>query len=135
MLKSWLSFAALLFATPALLANSYYTEQPKDAQAVVVSAANFHVKADGIADDTNALQQAIDNAHVAHEAGVVLLPSGRYRLTKTLYIWPAFHSSASVPRVPCLYSLKILPAFRAIQTTWSSLPATVRARASGTAPS
>jgi hypothetical protein len=88
MLKAWFSFATLLLAAPALLANSYYTERPKDAQAIVVTAENFPVKADGIADDTDALQQAIDKVHDAYNAGVVLLPSGRYRLTKTLYIWP-----------------------------------------------
>jgi sugar lactone lactonase YvrE len=40
-------------------------------------------------DDTAALQQAIDRLHEANGQGVVFLGPGRYRVTDTLYIWPA----------------------------------------------
>jgi hypothetical protein len=88
MFKAIFMAAALLVAAPTLKANSFYTLQPADPMAILVTSDHFPVKGDGIADDTDALQQAIDKAQDAHQAGVVLLPSGRYRLTKTLYIWP-----------------------------------------------
>lgn len=113
MFKPSLLFATLVLASPALLANSYYTEQPKDAQAVVVTAANFPVKADGISDDTDALQQAIDKAHDAHEAGIVLLPGGRYRLTKTLYIWPGVRLIGFGSTRPVLLLADNTPGFQA----------------------
>ncbi len=112
MMKIWLTFATLILATPTLLANSYYSELPKDTQAVVVTAANFPVKADGIADDTDALQQAIDKAHDAHEAGVVLLPSGRYRLSRTLYIWPGVRLIGFGPTRPVFVLADNSPGFQ-----------------------
>jgi hypothetical protein len=44
---------------------------------------NFGAHADGVGDDADALQQAINSTR----AGVVLIPSGRYRLSKTVYVW------------------------------------------------
>lgn len=66
-----------------LMAGSYYTVRPEDAKAVNVDSGPFAVKGDGEADDTAGLQKAIDEAQ-----GLVLLPEGRYRITKTLYVWP-----------------------------------------------
>jgi hypothetical protein len=39
-------------------------------------------------DDRAAIQQAIDRVHETGGQGIVLLGSGRYRLSGTLYIWP-----------------------------------------------
>jgi sugar lactone lactonase YvrE len=63
-------------------AQSLFTQKPDDAAAVVVTPEQFPVKADGVADDTDALQQAMDRG----ARGIVLIPEGRYRLTKTLYV-------------------------------------------------
>ena len=76
-------FAASAAFSP-LVAASYYTEQPKDAQAVLVTPENFAIHGDGISDDSNAIQQAINKVQEAHNEGVVLLPSGRYRISKTI---------------------------------------------------
>ena len=54
---------------------------PEDPRAVVVRA-----QGDGRADDTAAIQQAIDAAANKGEGGVVFLPSGRYRITKSILI-------------------------------------------------
>ena len=40
------------------------------------------------ADDSAAIQAAIDRA-AEHGEGIVFVPSGRYRLTRTIYVWPA----------------------------------------------
>jgi Pectate lyase superfamily protein/SMP-30/Gluconolactonase/LRE-like region len=80
-------FAASAALSP-LVAASYYTEQPKDAQAVLVTPGNFAIHGDGISDDSDAIQQAINKVQEAHNEGVALLPSGRYRISKTIYIWP-----------------------------------------------
>jgi hypothetical protein len=87
-LKTVLALAALMFSLSPLFAASYYTEQPKDAQAVVLTPENFSIRGDGKADDSDAIQQAINKVQEAHNEGVVLLPSGHYRITKTIYIWP-----------------------------------------------
>ena len=48
----------------------------------------FPVKGDGVADDSTAVQQAIDTIHEKNNQGILFVPSGTYRLTKTIYIWP-----------------------------------------------
>ncbi len=80
--------AALLAASP-LWAASYYTNRLDDPKAVYLTKANFAVKADGIADDSDAIQQAINKVQEASGMGVVFVPEGRYRITKTIYVWPS----------------------------------------------
>ncbi|MGA8028305.1 MAG: glycosyl hydrolase family 28-related protein, partial [Bryobacteraceae bacterium] len=74
-------------ATGVLQAASFYSERPDDARAVYVEIGN-NVRGDGSADDTAGLQSAIDRVQETTGQGVVFIPSGRYRLSKTLYIWP-----------------------------------------------
>ncbi|HEX8604281.1 MAG TPA: glycosyl hydrolase family 28-related protein, partial [Pseudoduganella sp.] len=81
-MKTYLLLAATLAASAAQAASiSAYQTMPEDARAVVAQA-----KGDGTTDDTAALQQAIDKASNNEQGGVVFLPSGRYRLTRTLLI-------------------------------------------------
>jgi sugar lactone lactonase YvrE len=88
MIKKLFPFATLLcFASP-LLATSYFTDRPDDPRAVYLTPDKFSVRADGIADDTDALQQAIDKVQETTNQGILFLPSGRYRVSRTVYIWP-----------------------------------------------
>ena len=66
----------------SLHAQSLFTQRPADPGAIVVTPDQFPVKADGVTDDTDALQQAMNRGR----GGIVLMPEGRYLLTKTLYI-------------------------------------------------
>jgi hypothetical protein len=66
-------------AAPASV--SAYQSMPDDPRAVVVRA-----KGDGVADDSDALQQAIDAAANKGAGGVVFLPSGRYRISRSMLI-------------------------------------------------
>ena len=68
--------------------SSYYTQRPNDAKAIYLTPDAFPVHADGSADDTDAIQQAINTVQETHNQGIVFIPSGRYRLTHTIYIWP-----------------------------------------------
>lgn len=88
------SRTSLLFAATLLLgsmlssAQSFYPIPLKDAAAVSVQIGRDGVHGDGISDDTDALQHAIDRVEETTQQGVVFLPEGRYRLTHTLYLWP-----------------------------------------------
>jgi sugar lactone lactonase YvrE len=64
-------------ATPA----SVLSVRPNDPAAVIVKG-----KGDGRADDTAAIQQALDNARDKTGHGLVFLPSGRYRISRTLIV-------------------------------------------------
>ena len=46
------------------------------------------MKGDGVADDSTVLQQAINKVQEKTNQGILFIPAGRYRLTKTIYIWP-----------------------------------------------
>lgn len=67
---------------------SFYPVRLEDPQAVYLTPEEFPVHADGVADDSDAIQQAIDKVASSTGAGVLLVPQGTYRLTKTVYVWP-----------------------------------------------
>ena len=85
-MKQWfvVGVAAALFAmSPAGATPSVLTAIPADARAVTVRAVG-----NGVADDGPAIQQAIDAAADRGGGGIVFLPSGTYRLSRTIYLWP-----------------------------------------------
>ncbi|MGB6727744.1 MAG: glycosyl hydrolase family 28-related protein [Terracidiphilus sp.] len=85
----WLFVVSLILSSiPTLDAASIYPLRPNDDAAVYVTSSEFQVRGDGIADDTERLQQAIDKVAKTSREGIVFLPSGRYRLSHTIYIWP-----------------------------------------------
>src|SRR5262249_23480452 len=79
---------ASLILAPAALAQSFYPERPDDARAVYLARGTHGAVGDGVADDTAALQHAIDAVQEAGGQGVLFVPEGRYRVTHVLNIWP-----------------------------------------------
>jgi len=79
----------VLFCSIRLFASSEYTLRPEDPKAVYLTPDKFPVRGDGIADDSAALQQAINRVQETTNQGILFLPSGRYRITRTIYIWPS----------------------------------------------
>ena len=73
--------AAVLTPLPAAASTSVYLSAPRDARAVTVRGVG-----DGRADETAAIQNAIDEATKARKGGVVFLPSGRYRISRTVFV-------------------------------------------------
>ncbi|HWO34545.1 MAG TPA: glycosyl hydrolase family 28-related protein, partial [Candidatus Acidoferrum sp.] len=88
MMKTILAAAAILSTAVPVLGTSYYPARPKDGKAVYLSPDRFPVKGDGIADDSAVLQQAINKVRETTNQGILFVPAGRYRLTRTIYIWP-----------------------------------------------
>lgn len=80
-----LGFFAIFSSTQA---DSYYPIQLDDSEAVYLTADRFDVRADGVADDSAVLQAAVDEVAAKGHAGVLFIPEGRYRLGKTVYVWP-----------------------------------------------
>ena len=89
-MKALLLSATLLLGTAtcalALEAgSSAFTTRLDDPRAVALTGA----VGDGKADDSAALQAAIDKAQSDRGEGIVFIPEGRYRITRTIYVWPA----------------------------------------------
>lgn len=82
-----LALVGLLMVAAPLWAASYYTVRLDDPKAVYLD--TFGARADGIADDTDAIQKAIDTVQQKVNQGVVFIPQGRYRLTHTINVWPS----------------------------------------------
>ena len=85
------------WALPALLllglllpagAQSVYPLRLDDAEAIYLGSPEFPAHGDGIGDDSAALQNAIDAVETAHGEGILFVPEGRYRITRTIYVWP-----------------------------------------------
>ncbi len=83
MRAAWLlGGAALLLPVPAFAkSTSVYLKAPGDPLAVTVKGVG-----DGRADDSAAIQQAIDAAAAGGHGGIVFLPSGRYRISRTIFV-------------------------------------------------
>ena len=86
-MKIWLASGvaaiALVLGDWAHASVSVIATVPDDPAAIVVKG-----KGDGRADDSAAIQKAIDAAATGSGGGLVFLPSGRYRISKTLFVWP-----------------------------------------------
>ncbi len=74
-------------AASFLAAASALTSRLDDPKAVYLEAPDFDVRGDGAADDSAAVQEAINRAATSLWEGIVFVPSGRYRLSRTIYVW------------------------------------------------
>ncbi len=103
--------AIVMMAVP-LLGSSYYPGRLDDPKAVYLTPDRFAVKADGIADDSEALQQAINKVQETTNQGILFIPSGRYRLTRTIYIWPGIRLIGLGPSRPAFVLSANTPGFQ-----------------------
>ena len=71
-----------------LQAQSVYPTRLDDPEAIYLGSARFPVDSDASADNSAVIQAAIDAAETQHVQGIVFVPEGRYRITRTVYIWP-----------------------------------------------
>ena len=100
--------AVLGAAFPTLAANqSVFLTAPDDPRAVSVKGVG-----DGRADDTDAVQHAIDAARDKTGHGVVFLPSGRYRLSRSILVPPGVRVFGVGPTRPVLVLGPNTPGFQ-----------------------
>src|SRR5580698_9965827 len=83
-----LTLLALFGVSLCSSAASYYPLRLDDPKAVYLTKDKFPVHGDGVADDSDALQQAIDRVQETSQQGIVFVPEGHYRITRTIYVWP-----------------------------------------------
>jgi hypothetical protein len=83
----WLCFMSFVGSPGLSSGASFYRSRLNDPVAIYLTPENFPVHGDGIGDDSLALQQAIDKVASSIGAGVLFIPEGTYRLTKTIYVW------------------------------------------------
>lgn len=89
-----LLFTMLFAATGVLPAQaatvnpgSVYTARPDDPNAVYFTPEQFGIRADGSTDVSDALQRALESVKKSEmQYGILFLPEGTYRISKTIYI-------------------------------------------------
>ena len=107
------TFAALLlFSLTSASAQSLYPLRPEDAHAVCLTRQDFGVIGDGEADDSGALQKAIDRVQETTHHGVVFVPEGRYRLTRTIHVWAGIRLIGYGARRPVFVLATNTPGFQ-----------------------
>jgi hypothetical protein len=92
--RDWLRSVGLTIGTAGILAASGKTAAAQSADGndpAIFNVAAYGAKGDGIADDTDAIQKAINAAGDyskgnVSKGGVVILPAGVYQVSKTLVI-------------------------------------------------
>jgi sugar lactone lactonase YvrE len=108
MRSSLLAATFLMTSGPALaLTGSAYPKAPDEPRAVTVKA-----RGDGRTDDTAAIQQALDAARDKTGHGLVFLPSGRYRLTRTVVVPLGVRMFGVGPTRPVLFLAPNTPGFQ-----------------------
>jgi len=93
-------------------AASVYTERPDDPKAVYLTADRFAVKGNGVADDSAAVQAAIDKIQETTSEGILFIPQGRYRITRTIYVPPGVRLIGYGERRPVFVLPKSTPGFQ-----------------------
>ncbi|HEY1803785.1 MAG TPA: glycosyl hydrolase family 28-related protein [Terracidiphilus sp.] len=88
-MKKPLLCSILLLCVPSCVsAQSVFASRMDDPKATYLTAQAFGAHGDGVGDDSQPIQSAIDKAEGGGREGIVFIPSGRYRLTRTIYLWP-----------------------------------------------
>src|SRR3954449_5196162 len=92
-LKGWVCVmvgAAIVAGPVSLLGQSasFYRLRLDDKKAVYLTRNEGGLHGDGLGDDTDAIQGAINKVEETTGQGIVFVPEGRYRISKTLFLWP-----------------------------------------------
>ncbi len=86
LILSILFFVAGAVCLHAVDLKSIYTQQPNDPEAFFFTPENYHFKADGKTDVSDILQAAINQVKKERNFGILFIPDGKYRISKTIYV-------------------------------------------------
>jgi hypothetical protein len=105
-----LSLCVLLIPSTAS-GQSVYRQRPDDPLAVDARPGRAGLHGDGVADDADAIQAAINRVQETTGEGIVFLAEGRYRLSHTIYLWSGIRLIGYGEHRPTLVLADRSPAF------------------------
>ncbi|MDH6534169.1 gluconolaconase [Parabacteroides sp. 52] len=91
---------------------SIYKDRMEDELAVYFTPEHFDIKADGSVDVSDALQQAINKVQENMRYGVVFIPEGTYRISKTIHLWKGIRLIGYGQNRPTILLGKNTPGFQ-----------------------
>ncbi len=71
-----------------LSGGSFYPMRLDDPKAIYLTSERFSVRGDGQNDDSQGIQDAIDRVQETMGEGILFVPQGQYRITRTIFVWP-----------------------------------------------
>jgi hypothetical protein len=66
--------------------GSVYTQKPADPEAFYFTPENYNIKADGKTDVSEALQSAINQVKKEKNFGILFIPEGKYKISRTIHV-------------------------------------------------
>ncbi len=106
-----LSVVTLLAAKPTK-SESVYKSRPNDPEAIYFTPENYPITADGKTDVSDALQQAVNDVKSRYNFGVLFVPEGTYKISKTIYMPPAVRLIGYGEERPTFVLAKNSPGFQ-----------------------
>ncbi len=79
-------FVVAVNLTATSKSTSVYTQRPIDKEAIYFTPDNYDIRNDGTIDVSDALQQALNDVKKKYNFGIVFMPEGKYKISKTIYI-------------------------------------------------
>ena len=92
--------------------SSIYQTKLEDSHAVYFTPENFNIKADGSLDVSDALQEAINKVQETVRYGIVFIPEGTYKISKTIYLWKGIRLIGYGKNRPVVVLPKNTPGFQ-----------------------
>lgn len=88
-MRRLMPFVLFFLAAAALpvTAQSVFPVRPDDPHAVYLERGSFGAAADGVGDDTTAIQAAINHVQETTGEGIVFVAEGRYRISHEIHLW------------------------------------------------
>ncbi|HEU4636741.1 MAG TPA: glycosyl hydrolase family 28-related protein, partial [Edaphobacter sp.] len=99
-------------STVSWASESFYRLRLEDRKAVYLTRNQDGLHGDGVGDDTDAIQQAINKVQETTGQGIVFLPEGRYRISKTIFLWPGVRLIGWGAHRPALVLGKSTPGYQ-----------------------
>src|SRR5579871_3694463 len=91
---------------------SIFRLRPDDPHALYFTPDNYKITADGLTDVSDALQEAIRTLKTRDNFGIIFIPEGKYRISKTIYIPTAIRLIGYGNTRPLIFLARNSPGFQ-----------------------
>ncbi len=100
--------------------ESVYKLKPSDSEAFYFTPENYNIKLDGKMDVSDELQKAINQVKAERNFGILFIPEGKYKISKTIYVPGAIRLIGYGKNRPEIILAKNSPAFQSENKDFSN---------------
>ncbi|MCW3118680.1 MAG: gluconolaconase [Chitinophagaceae bacterium] len=96
---------------------SFYQKRLEDPDALYFTHDKYNIKADGSADVSVVLQEAINEVKIKHNFGILFIPEGTYRISHTIYVPQGIRVIGYGSKRPVIVLAKNSPGYQVADST------------------